>query len=57
MVRSVDASRVKYYVLLSSVMTVMPIFLRGPSDLVVIEHEDASFSAAINGKPEPKVQW
>jgi len=36
---------------------VKPTLLKGPTDLVVIENDDAVFTAAVFGKPEPNVQW
>jgi len=40
-----------------AVRTLTPTLLRGPEDLAITEDEDAQFSAILEGKPEPAIQW
>ena len=34
-----------------------PRLVKGPGDLVIIEDDDGYFTATVDGKPDPTVQW
>ena len=39
------------------VQTEKPKFLKKPTDVEVVETEDAMFEIEVDGKPKPEIQW
>ena len=46
-----------YYPLIKLILSVVPEFMKRPTDRVVIEGQNVTFSCEVNGIPEPLIKW